>query len=94
MSHLRSRHPKIHEVVRQKTDKNKCKQASQAKKKSVYTQQWTTLPGIAARKEKLDTNSTLHKITRGIAGMMIHDFQPYPFVEDRGFTKLMQQLGP
>ena len=26
--------------------------------------------------------------------MMIHDFQPYSFVEDRGFSGLMQQLEP
>jgi len=69
MSHLRARHPKIHEVARQKMDEKKLEQASQAKKKSVNTQQQTTLPGIAARKEKLDSNSALHKkITRGIAG--------------------------
>jgi len=26
--------------------------------------------------------------------MMIHDFEPYSFVEDRGFSGLMQQLEP
>ena len=26
--------------------------------------------------------------------MMIRDFQPYSFVEDKGFTELMQQLEP
>ena len=26
--------------------------------------------------------------------MMIHDFQPYSFVEDRGFSELMHQLEP
>ena len=26
--------------------------------------------------------------------MMIHDFQPYSFVEDKGFKELMQQLEP
>jgi len=58
-----------------------------------HTQQ--SLPGIAAKKAKLDSSSTLHKkIKRGIAGMMIHDFQPHLFVEDRGFSELMQQLEP
>ena len=32
---------------------------------------------LLQEKEKLDRNST--KITRGIVGMMIHDFQPYLF---------------
>ena len=26
--------------------------------------------------------------------MMIHDFQPYSFVEDKGFIKLMHQVEP
>ena len=26
--------------------------------------------------------------------MMIHDFQPYSFVDDKGFKELMQQLEP
>jgi len=55
-----------------------------------HTQQ--SLPGIAAKKAKLDSSSTLHKkITRGIA---VHDFQPYSFVEDRRFSEFMQQLEP
>ena len=95
MSHLKSRHSKIYEEVRRKTDeKRKSKQpSSQSRVLKRHTQQ--SLPGIAAKKAKLDSSSTLHKkITRGIAGMMIHDFQPYSFVEDRGFSELMQQLEP
>ena len=37
MDHLRARHPKIHEVARQKMNEKKHKQASQTKKKSVNT---------------------------------------------------------
>ena len=95
MSHLKTRHSKIYEEVRQKTDeKHKSKQpSSQSRVLKRHMKQ--SLPGIAAKKAKLDSSSTLHKkITRGIAGMMIHDFQPYSFVEDRGFSELMQQLEP
>ncbi|XP_065895780.1 zinc finger BED domain-containing protein 4-like [Dysidea avara] len=95
MSHLKTKHSKIYEEVRRKTDeKYKSKQSSsQSSVLKRHAQQ--SLPGMAAKKTKLDSNSALHKkITRGIAGMMIHDFQPYSFVEDRGFSELMQQLEP
>ena len=95
MSHLKTRHSKIYDKVRWKTDeKRKSKQpSSQSRVLKTHTQQ--SLSGIAAKKAKLDSSSTLHKkITRGIAGMIIHDFQPYSFVEDRGFSELMQQLEP
>jgi len=85
----------MYEEVRWKTEeKRKSKQpSSQSRLLKIDMQQ--SLSGIAAKKVKLDSSSTLHKkITRGIAGMMIHDFQPYLFVEDRGFSELMQQLEP
>ena len=58
MSHQRTKHPKVYEVARQKTDEKKSirKQTSQA-----TTKPQITLPGMAARKAKLDSNSTLHK---------------------------------
>ena len=97
-SHLKTKHSKIYEEVRQKTDE-KCKSKLQTNRSCQsrvlirHTQQ--SLPGIAAKKAKLNSSSTLHKkITRGIAGIMIHDFQPYSFVEDRGFSELMHQLEP
>ena len=48
MSHLRTKHPKIHEEMRQKTDEKKRirKQSIQAKK--FNDKQQTTLPDIAA----------------------------------------------
>ena len=50
MSQLRTKHPKIHEEMRQKTDEKKsiCKQSNQAKK--FNDKQQATLPGIAASK--------------------------------------------
>ena len=88
MSHLRTKHSKIYKEVRQKTDERK-----RLAEKHNSTKQQSTLLGMAARKAKLDSSSILHKkITKGIAGMMIHDFQPYSFVEDRWFIELMQQL--
>jgi len=52
----------------------------------IHTQQ--SLPGIAAKKSQAEQQQFL--TIRGIAGMMIHDFQPYLFFEDRGFSELMQ----
>ena len=84
MSHLKTKHSKIYEEVRRKTDeKRKSKlqtdRSCQSRVLKRHTQQ--SLPGIAPKKAKLNSSSTLHKkITRGIAGMMIHDFQPYSFV--------------
>ena len=50
---------------------------------------------IAKKKTKLETSSSRHKkITEKIAGVLIHDFQPYSFVEDRGFKELMEELEP
>ena len=78
MSHLKTKHSKIYEEVRRKTDeKRKSKlqtdQSCQSRVLKRHTQQ--SLPGIATKKAKLISSSTLHKkITRGIAGMMIHDF--------------------
>ena len=95
MSHLRTKHPKIHEEIRQKMDKEKRIHKLSTQLKKLNTKDQATLPGMAASKAKLDSSSTLHKkVTRGIAGMMIHDFQPYSLVEDKGFIKLMQQLEP
>ena len=95
ISHLKTTHSNIYEEVRRKTDeKHKSKQSSShSRVLKRHTQQ--SLPGIAAKKAKLDSSSTLHKkITRGIAGTMVHYFQPHSFVEDRGFSELMQQLEP
>jgi len=78
---------KKYEEVRQKTEERKqsCKQASSNKRKSQLESQ-TTLTGIAAKKAKLEPSNVLYKkITRKVAGMIIHDFQPYCFVEDKGF---------
>ncbi|XP_065895778.1 zinc finger BED domain-containing protein 4-like [Dysidea avara] len=69
MSHLKTKHSKIYEEVRRKTDeKHKSKQSSsQSSVLKRHAQQ--SLPGMAAKKTKLDSNSVLHKkITRGIAG--------------------------
>jgi len=53
------------------------------------------LTGIAAKKAKLEPSSVLYKkITRKDVGMIIQDFQPYSFVEDKGFKDLMQHLEP
>ena len=50
---------------------------------------------IAKKKTKLQTSNSRHKkITEKIAGVLIHDFQPYSFVEDRGFKELMEELEP
>ena len=50
---------------------------------------------IAKKKTKLETSSSRHKkIIEKIAGVLIHDFQPYSFVEDRGFKELMEELEP
>ena len=103
MSHLKTKHPKKYEEVRQKTEekqklkerKRSNKQATKSSNNQAPQKSQTTLTGIAAKRAKLETSSTLHKkITRSIAGMMIHDFQPYSLVCDRGFKGLMQQLEP
>ena len=93
MSHLKTKHSKKYEEVRQKTEERKqiCKQTSSNQRKFQLASQ-ATLPGIAAKKAKLESSSVLKKITRKVAGMIIHDFQPYSFVEDKGFKGLMQQL--
>ena len=48
---------------------------------------------VAKKKTKLETSSSGHKkITEKIAVVLIHDFQPYSFVEDRGFKEPMEEL--
>ena len=61
MSHLKKKHSKIYEEVRRKTvEKRKSKQSiSQSSVLKRHAQQ--SLPGMAAKKAKLDSNSTLHK---------------------------------
>ena len=61
MSHLKTKHSKIYEEVRRKTDeKRKSKQSSsQSSVLKRHAQQ--SLPCMAAKKAKLDNNSTLHK---------------------------------
>ena len=50
---------------------------------------------MAKKKLKLKTSSIRHKkITEKIAGVLVHDFQPFSFVEDRGFKELMEELEP
>ena len=81
----------LQDIDEKRNSKQSSNQSSVVKKKHSQP----TLPGIAAKKAKLESSSTLYKkITRKIAGMMIHDFQPYSFVEDKGFSELMQQLEP
>ena len=66
--------------MRHKTDEKKHvrKQSIQAKK--LNNKQQTTPIWFGCKKAKLDSSSTLHKkIMGGLAGMMIHDFQPYNF---------------
>ena len=54
-----------------------------------------TLTMMAKKKMKLETSSSRHKrITKKIAGVLTHDFQPYSFVEDRGFKELKEELEP
>ena len=94
MSHLKTKHPKKYEEVRQKTEekqklkerKRSGKQATKSSNNQAPQKSQTTLTGIAAKRAKLETSSTLHKkITRSIAGMMILHFQPYSLVCDKGF---------
>ena len=50
---------------------------------------------IAKKNTKLETSSSRYKkITEKITGGLIHDFQPYSFVEDRGFKEQMEELEP
>ena len=50
---------------------------------------------MAKKKLKLETSSIRHKkITEKIAGVLVHDFQPFSFVENRGFKELMEELEP
>ena len=54
-----------------------------------------TLKKMAKKKVKRETNSIRHKkITKQIAGVLVHDFQHFSFVEDRGFKELMEELEP
>ena len=101
MSHLKTKHPKKYEEDRRlrKTEveerKQSDKQATKSSNNQAPQKSQTTLTGIAAKRAKLETSSTLYKkITRSIAGMMIHDFQPYSLVCDKGFNGLMQQVEP
>jgi len=48
------------------------------------------LTGITTKKAKLEMSSVRHrKITQKLAGMIIHEFQPF---EDKGFKELMEHL--
>ena len=93
MSHLSIKHPRKHADVKQKAEEEKKHNAKRPRKRD--DSQQATLTMIAKKKAKLETSSSRHKkITKKIAGVLIHDFQPFSFVEDKGFKELMKELEP
>ena len=85
--------------MKRKAEKEQKKRKKSTKQRSSKTSQQNpsraTLTGIATSKAKLDTSNVRYRrITQKIAGMMIHDFQPFAFVEDRVFKELTEQLEP
>ena len=99
LSYLKTTHSNKYFEVKQKVEEEQKKRTKSTKQRSSKTSQQNpsqaTLTGIATSKAKLDTSSVRYRrITQKIAGMMIHDFQPFAFVEDKGFTELMEQLDP
>ena len=90
MSHLKIKHSNKYADVKKKAEKKQT-----AKRHLEHDSHQITLKTIGKKKTKLETSSSRHnKITEKIAGVLIHDFQPYSFVEDRGFKELMYELEP
>ena len=92
MSHSSVKHPKKHGDVKQEAEEEKKQNVNRLRESHDNSQQ-ATLTMMAKKKMKLETSSSKHKrITKKIAGVLIHDFQPYSFVENRGFKELMEEL--
>ena len=86
LSHLKIKHPNKYADVKKRAEEEK-KRA--AKRPLEHDSHQITLKTIAKKKTKLETSSSRHKkITEKIAGVLIHDFQPYSFVENREFKEL------
>ena len=92
LSHLKIKHLNKYADVEKRAEEEKKQTAKRPLEHDWYQ---ITLKMIAKKKTKLETSSSRHKkITKKIAGVLIHDFQPYSFVEDRGFKELMEELEP
>ena len=92
LSHLNIKHPNKYADVKKKTEEEKKRNAKRPRERDLHQ---VTFKMMAKKKAKLETSSGRYKkITEKIAGVLIHDFQPFSFVEDRGFKKLMEELEP
>ena len=92
LSHLNIKHPNKYADVKKKTEEEKKRNAKRPYEHDLHQ---VTFKMLAKKKEKLETSSSRYKkITDKITGVLIHDFQPFSFIKDRGFKKLMEELEP
>ena len=95
LSHLTTTHSNKYFEVKHKAEEEKKKKKRTLQKSSKTSKQNRTLTDIVTSKTKLDTSCARYrKITQKVAGVMIHEFQPFSFVEDKGFKELKEQLEP
>ena len=78
MSHLCNMHPKKYAEIKQKIEEEKRKSAKRTC--NVDRAEQAMLSTMSKKKTKLETSSRRHKrIAEKIAGVLIHDFQPFSF---------------
>jgi len=91
LSYLKTTHSNKYFEVKHNAEEEKKKKKQTVQRSSKTSKQ---NPSQATLTDIVTSKTKLRKITQKVAGMMIHDFQPFSFVEDRSFKELMEQLEP